>query len=79
MGLIFAFYFAVQMLSEEYDQLSPNTLESRGLTNNVEYKRYSDLSCSPETSNKITGKGWDFLSPSQFSSIWLCLLSDSLI
>lgn len=45
----------MQLLSEEYDLLSPNTLENRGLTINLEYKRYSDLSCSPETQHKLTG------------------------
>lgn len=45
----------VQLLSEEYDLLSPNTMEVRGLTSNLEYKKYADMSCSPETQHKLTG------------------------
>ena len=45
----------VQLLSEEYAQLSPNTLESRGLTRNLEYKRYSEMASSPETAHKLSG------------------------
>lgn len=44
----------VQLLSEEYDLLSPNTMESTGLTSNIEYKRFSELTCSTE-SNKLSG------------------------
>lgn len=44
----------VQLLSEEYDLLSPNTMEISGLTTNVEYKRFSELACSTE-SNKLSG------------------------
>ncbi|XP_046914879.2 WD repeat-containing protein Rbcn-3B isoform X2 [Dermatophagoides farinae] len=44
----------VQLLSEEYDLLSPNTMESTGLTSNIEYKRFSELACSTE-SNKLSG------------------------
>lgn len=45
----------VQLLSEEYDTLSPNTLESRGLTRNLEYRRYAEMASSPETQHKLSG------------------------
>ena len=48
-------FFLVQLLAEEYDRLSPNSLEARGLTSNLEFKRFADLSCSPETQSKLTG------------------------
>ncbi|UXI18302.1 Charged multivesicular body protein 5 [Sarcoptes scabiei] len=44
----------VQLLSEEYDLLSPNKMESTGLTSNIEYKRFLELACSTE-SNKLSG------------------------
>lgn len=42
-------------MSDEYDNMSPNTLEAQGLTNNQEYTKYFNLSNSPETHHKITG------------------------
>lgn len=42
-------------MSEEYSVLTPNTLEAQGLTNNTEYQKYYNLSCSPETHHKLTG------------------------
>ncbi|RWS12537.1 WD repeat-containing protein 7-like protein, partial [Dinothrombium tinctorium] len=45
----------VNLLSEEYSQMSPNTLESSGLTNNSEYQKYLHMSCSPETQHKFSG------------------------
>lgn len=48
----------MQLLSEEYENLTPNTLENKGLTNNLEYEKYYNLVCSPETNYKITGKLW---------------------
>ena len=53
--LVLVWLLIVQLLSEEYDQLSPNTLESRGLTTNLEYKRYSEMASSPETQHKLSG------------------------
>ncbi len=35
--------------------MSPNTLENQGLTNNAEYQKYYNLSCSPETQHKFSG------------------------
>ncbi|RWS30859.1 WD repeat-containing protein 7-like protein [Leptotrombidium deliense] len=45
----------VNLLSEEYSQMSPNTLENTGLTNNTEYQKYLNMSCSPETQHKFSG------------------------
>ena len=52
---IFNNYLSVQLMSEEYSSLTPNTLEAQGLTNNAEYQKYFNLSCSPETQHKLTG------------------------
>lgn len=45
----------VQLLSDEYASLSPNTLENKGLTNNAEYLKYTNLSFSPEAQHKFSG------------------------
>ena len=45
----------VNLLSEEYALLSPNTLESQGLTANTEYHKFLTMSCSPEGHNKLSG------------------------
>ena len=45
----------VNLLSEEYALLSPNTLESQGLTSNAEYHKFLTMSCSPEGHNKLSG------------------------
>lgn len=43
----------VQLLHEEYSKMSPNTLESNGLTNTLEYQRFMHT-CSPE-SHRFSG------------------------
>ena len=45
----------VNLLSEEYALLSPNSLESQGLTNNSEYQKFLAMSCSPDQAGKLTG------------------------
>jgi hypothetical protein len=45
----------VNLLTEEYALLSPNTLESQGLTANAEYHKFLTMSCSPEGHNKLSG------------------------
>lgn len=45
----------VNLLSEEYALLSPNSLESQGLTNNSEYQKFVTMSCSPEQQGRLTG------------------------
>jgi hypothetical protein len=44
----------VNLLSEEYALLSPNSLESQGLTNNSEYQKFVSMSCSPDQQGKLT-------------------------
>lgn len=44
----------VNLLSEEYALLSPNSLETQGLTANSEYQKFLQLSCSPEQ-GKLSG------------------------
>lgn len=46
----------MQLLSDEYEAMTPNTLENQGLTNNLEYQKYYNLSCSPETQHKLSGE-----------------------
>ncbi|KAI1280913.1 WD repeat-containing protein 7 [Halotydeus destructor] len=45
----------VNMLSDEYADMSPGALESTGLTLNSEYQKYSHMVCSPENQNKLSG------------------------
>lgn len=45
----------VNLLSDEYALMSPNMLESFGLTNNTEYQKYLYLANSPETQHKFSG------------------------
>lgn len=45
----------VNLLSDEYALMSPNMLESFGLTNNTEYQKYLYLANSPETQHKLSG------------------------
>lgn len=45
----------VNLLSKEYALMSPNMLESFGLTNNTEYQKYLYLANSPETQHKLSG------------------------
>lgn len=45
----------VQLLSEEYAQMTPGTLESHGLINQTEYDKYYSLASSPDANKKLAG------------------------
>jgi len=47
----------LQLLTEEYSQMSPNTMEVQGFTNQREYDKIWALTkpASPDTTRKITG------------------------
>ena len=47
----------IQLLTEEYSQMSPNTMEVQGFTNQKEYDKIWALTkpASPDTARKITG------------------------
>ena len=47
----------MQLLTEEYSQMSPNTMEVQGFTNQREYDKIWALTkpASPDTTRKITG------------------------
>ena len=47
----------IQLLSEEYNQMSPNTMEVQGFTNQNEYDKIWAVTkpASPDTARKITG------------------------
>ena len=47
----------LQLLTEEYSQMSPNTMEVQGFTNQREYDKIWALTkpASPDTARKITG------------------------
>jgi hypothetical protein len=47
----------IQLLTEEYSQMSPNTMEVQGFTNQKEYDKMWALTkpASPDTARKITG------------------------
>lgn len=47
----------IQLLTEEYSQMSPNTMEVQGFTNQREYDRIWALTkpASPDTARKIAG------------------------
>lgn len=48
---------SVQLLSEEYNAMSPTTLEAQGLINTTEYQKVAALtqSVSPDAHKKIAG------------------------
>ena len=54
---IYSLYFFLQLLTEEYSQMSPNTMEVQGFTNQREYDKIWALTkpASPDTTRKITG------------------------
>ena len=45
----------VNLLNDEYSLLSPESLESQGLTTNQEFQRFLIMSCSPDNQNKLSG------------------------
>ena len=53
-------------------------MENRGLTNNLEYKKYNDLSCSPETQHRFTGKKIKIKLKFLLISLQLKILTNSL-
>lgn len=44
----------VNLLAHQYSMLSPDTMESQGLTNTASYQKYLHLSSSPEASHKFS-------------------------
>ena len=48
---------SVQLLTEDYNTMTPHFLEAKGLTNNSEHQRIVSLtrSASPDASKKIAG------------------------
>ncbi|XP_003744606.1 WD repeat-containing protein 7 [Galendromus occidentalis] len=45
----------VQLLSEEYSQMTPGTLESQGFTNQTEYVKYYSLASLPDANKTLAG------------------------
>lgn len=56
--ILFVFFTAVQLLSDEYGAMSPGSLEAQGLINAAEYQKVAALtqSASPDAHKKIVGK-----------------------
>ena len=58
MYILYSLYILfLQLLTEEYSQMSPNTMEVQGFTNQREYDKIWALTkpASPDTTRKITG------------------------
>lgn len=67
-GKNYFFFYAVQLLSEEYSAMSPGTLEAHGLINQSEYQKVAALtqSASPDAHKKIVGKFFTFIPTNLF-------------